>query len=233
MIRNLKALGLALVAVFAFSAMAASGASAVEAHFKIDNLNAGENGTITVEQDTTGKQLFVTDFGTVECETFMGHNGAAPETAATLTVTSVTYKGHQFAGSEKCKITKLNLQAEINFGNCDYTFNAGTWLGAGTATGNATIDCSAGVIQIVGAGCTITVPAQTPAGHIVYSNVPKTPTTADYVTAEATVTGIKYEGHGVLCATGLKTNGTYTGNAIATGFNQAGVEKDVTVTEKK
>jgi hypothetical protein len=230
MIRNLKVLGLALVAVFAMSAMVAASAQAVAAKFKADSTTASAK--FKIEQDgntATGTQVFVTEFGEVDCQTLTGSGTAANE-AAEVTVQNVAYTGHQFL-PESTACEAFGLEATINFNGCDYVFHAGTSIAAGESTGTADVVCPAGKsIDINAAGlCTVTVPAQTGLTHIIFHTVNPGGGAVSYVTATATVSNITYSGEGLLCS-GHFGNGTYSGNAIATAFNDNVAEAAVSAT---
>ena len=156
MIRNIKALGMAVVAVLAFSAVAASGAQAELAIFHADAYKA------TISANGFEKQSFKTSEGTeltcVEAEGVPGVEGSATaeEDGATLTVGEIQWNN--------CHATVLQIPVTVDQNGCEFEFNAGrlvTDTSGTTATSGAT-DTSTGSVSIVGCesetkGITITV----------------------------------------------------------------------------
>ena len=170
MSRNLKVLGLALVAVFAMSAMVASAASATTHRLTAETATA----------DLTGNQTVANQFkltgATVTCNTvkFSG-------TAATLTeeiTVHPTYEGN-------CQVSPIG-SATINTEGCNYTITGET-----NATGHAPVHivCSGSNEITINGPCVIHVKGgQTPTGGVTFTNGVD-PTKGD-VTVKATVTGI-------------------------------------------
>jgi hypothetical protein len=215
MIRNLKVLGLALVAVCAMSAVAASMASA-------DTFNSvgGVAVSLTGKQTGTG-DVFTTTAGTVKCKevTYTGTS-----TSGVTTVTGVpSYPAKTAGGEQNC--TGFGFPAEINTNGCKYLFH----IGAAT-TGTLDVVCEAGkeitVTATSGATvkCIVHVPAQTGLGTITYKNTGSG--TTQEVEIEANVSGLKYKhtaGSGLgACTTGEASAGTYVGKAIVTGETDGG-----------
>jgi hypothetical protein len=192
MTRNLKVMGLAVVAALALTAVVASAASAAEFHSSTTNTK------ITGAQTTTHQ--FVTDPGTVTCKkaTFSGEQAA--KTAASITITP---------SYTECTLATIfgNIAVTVNFNGCDYTFDA---------TGLVHIECPAGKNVVVsGPGCTVTVPAQT-VNKVSYSNTGVAGARDIDVNAEASK--IKYSYTGFTCGSGSGTeNGTYTGLTTVQG----------------
>ena len=221
MIRNIKALGLALVAVFAMSAMAASAAQAAE-------FTAAEYpATITATPDGTGKQVFTSGplGGKVRCNTVSG--------TSTLAGASTEMLAEEIEYTGECKALGL-LPATIHMNGCKYRF---------TVSGSVHIECPTGAsitVVIYQFGTTpaehgnpekvtevIHLGSQTVNG-ITYHNIE----TADgtmHVTVEAhveeeieaTYTGSLYEGS--------STTDSYEGKFIASAKNEFGEAIDTTV----
>ncbi len=154
---NLKALGLALFAVFAMSAVAASTASAQNAKITTD----GESVTLTGTE--TGEPLAnsFTAFGqTLRCpgSTFTGHkfettpHVPVPNNAENVTITP-TYVN--------C-VDQNEKPLTVSMNGCDYEFRHATTKNPNENTYTVTvyIVCSAGQIEIKGGFCTVKVPAQ-------------------------------------------------------------------------
>jgi len=219
MIRNLKVLGLALVAVFAMSAVAASMASA-------DELTS-ESSPVQL----TGKQIapgdvFTTEVGTVKCkEVSYKATTATPTTTVTATP---TYPVKALDGTQNC--TGFGFPAEIHTNGCTYLFHIGV-----ATTGTLDVLCPEGkeiTVTAIGTGtnkCTVHVPAQSGKATITYRNVGSL--TTREIEVEANITTLTYswnKGTGLgACSkeektTGEKGTGTYTGKALITGEKDNG-----------
>lgn len=140
MIRNLKVLGLALVAVFAMAAMSASAASAA-------NGKLTSTGPVTLdgtELAETGDTNALTAFGqTVECPgtEFFGHkynvtpHELIPNGAETVTITPTYDNCHTVAGNK----------ATVHMNECDFVLHIGETTGTGDTYGvSADLVCPAG-----------------------------------------------------------------------------------------
>jgi hypothetical protein len=187
MIRNLKVLGLAVVAVLALTAVMASAASAA-------SYTASAYPATATGSNTKGSEVFTTEGGKVECDShFQGSLSAA---SSTLTVTP-KYTGCEAFGF---------LEATVSFESCDYLFHA-------TSTSSTTVDvvCPAGQsVKITAGTCKVEIKAQTGLKSVGTTN------SGSSVIAKPNVTGIAYTvtQDGFLCpfgGTGNKTGATYTG----------------------
>jgi hypothetical protein len=219
MIRNIKVLGLAVVAVFAFGAITASAAFAEpEFHSEVASTK------YTAEQDG-GSQIFVTPAGTVTCTDVTGEATTTTTTNKTITATNIKYFNTNEKGEHVKCITKTlfgNIEVGIDFttDECDYLFHAT----GGVEPNGGTVDvvCNkAGGITISGPGCSITVPGG--AGQnkglkeAIYDN--KEAGAKRDVTITAKVKGISGTATGFLCSKeGAFTTGEYTGNVTVKGF---------------
>jgi hypothetical protein len=242
MTRNLKALGLALVAAFAMSAVAASAAQAEAAHFTATSPTGAVTFHATNHPTETSEQEFNVDGGETRCSTFTATGTAEatdPEHPETITESSialhdVTYKGMYFAGSEACEA--FGLESETAFNGCEYDFHAGTIVNPGTSEGTVDIVCPSGQqVEIVIAGglCTLDFPAQTGINGITYHTV-QTEGHPEEITVEAHANNITYRETG-LCGNGeLKHNMEYHGKATVKAFEDNegvdGNQVDATIT---
>lgn len=221
MIRNLKILGLTMVAMAAIAGVAAASASA---HFHAENA-----GTTSVTGSQTNTHEFTVNTGTVTCSTANFGGSQSGETAESLTITPV-YEG--------CTNSLLGSMT-VNMNGCYYTFTVTETTTETTTDGAVHIICETGkeieVKRTSGTQvCTVKVPPQTPVGGIEYHNktdeagVPKTM----YVEVTANVTGLHYTQSGILClgGTGSFTNGTYTGKVKEVGKNAGEERVGITVT---
>jgi hypothetical protein len=183
MTRNLKALGLALLAVFALGAIGAQAASAHE--FK-----AGVQKSVI-----TGKNVGVHNFQV----------GAA----GTVSCAKAKFEGTVDAGTGKTEVDEITIKptyeectfggqvAAVFFNDCAYVFDSDTTAGNSTGGEHAQVkvECAAGnKIQVHTVNCTITVGEQTIADAIRYEQdkvgeVPVTTATNTIATAHNIVTG--------------------------------------------
>ena len=248
MTRNLKVLGLALVAMFAMSVIAASAAQAVEGTFSWDSGTTTLKGTQDDENGTnkaTGSQVFTILAGAVSftCDEVHAESTVAGTGNSTIETKSITYTDSALEAEGKkdtCTGT-FGTRPVIKMNECNYRFHAGTTVGeksAGTTEGTVDIVCpGTNVIEVAAAGCLTKVPAQNGLGPVYFHTEATNPET---VTIEAKVGdepeklhnhGIKYSTSGFLCGTHTnEENGTYTGNVTVKGFNASNAQTNVTVT---
>jgi len=235
MIRNLKALGISLVAMFAMGALSASAASAVDVvttgaspalltgvgHNHV--LSADPRGSGIEFQCTTSKFAATVKSGESEITADVAYEG-------TLNATPHT--------EVHCNSSAGTLTIDMN--ECDYKLTGETTGTLPAKTGEAKdatvwIECPEGKkIQITSSlGVTLSVPPQTPTkGGVVYRNIANHPKAGEpsAVEVEATVTGITVTCAGTfLCTLGgiphHSNEYQYTGNVIMTAYkdnNEAG-----------
>jgi hypothetical protein len=221
MIRNLKALGLAFVAVFALSAMTASAASATDL-FRSSSTPV----TLTGEQEFTAGvgDIFTTTAGAIECLSAKYHG-----TVATSPVSEVVVKPTYTS----CSLAEI-IPAKVDFGSCTYKFTIDE--PAGATTGSVHLECpNAGEEVTVTAGvndagvgtnkCTIHIPPQT-VGGIKYTNVGASDPTKE-ITVDVNASGITYKetagtGTGACVTSTLQHTATYVGKALVTGEQDTG-----------
>ena len=205
--RNLKALGLALAAVFAMSAVSASAASATTHDFH------SHGNTVTAEAENT--QVFTTESSelTLVCEELTATGMVAEGESEEVEVHPV-YNNEENA-CENSLIGSMTVETE----GCDYVFTGET-----DANGHAEVHvvCEAGhEINIVSSGCTLHIPEQTVTG-IHYNNQNENTNEKD-ITVEATVTGIHYTSSGFLCGfAGIPSegnDGVEEGNSTVKGYS--------------
>ncbi len=206
MIRNLKTLGLAVMAMFALTAVAASAAQAVEFHSEI------ENTTVTASTEAGSNSVFDAAGASISCASATFTGTQAAKTSPTLTVTPV-YSNCTFLGV-------LNVPVKTN--GCQYTFHAEG--GVADVTGAS---CTA--ITFEAAGCKVEVGKQNGLKEVTYTNLGAG--TTREVTVTPHVTAITYTSSGLGCPkTGTFSDGNYTsGNAIAKGESSKGVQAGVWV----
>ncbi len=181
MTRNLKMLGLALIAVFALSAMAAAAAQATPL-FTATSYNASIHAT--TEQKIGGESEYFESIGRkVECE--IAHfTGTATANSSTLSITP-DYTDHTQGGN--CKAGQT-LTATVTENGCSYLFHTKEK----TATDyDVTVDivCPTKPIEVHVSGetCTITVGSQTAGGTLTAVNNGKHVDLSGTVTVNSTV----------------------------------------------
>jgi hypothetical protein len=216
--RNLKTLGLALAAVFAFSAVAASAASA---HYVF---TPGANPAVITGSQIGGKAenfFEITSRGTKVACTGASYIGTTEGSEPTEVKVHPTYTGCEAFG----------IAATVDTAGCDYLLTGETDL---EEHGKVHVICNAGAmikITIPSISCTLKVHEQTPTeGGITYHNIAGPP--AD-IEATATVKGVTYEreGNGVLCAAGAPSEGNdsdLTGKITIKSFEDNGCTGNLT-----
>jgi hypothetical protein len=243
MIRNLKVLLLAALAVTAFTALAASAAQA--ASFTVPGAGATEKTTLTVVKDGTGKtahQVFDisktdgTGVVTFTCEEIHGTGtvvGSAPPeaiiTTPVFTTTTAVENKCEVVGQPEVKVT--NTGCDLTFTPAgevkivsEPTHNCAHSLGSSHEAGKEPI-----TVQAPGLGCTAEVGAQKVVGNVTYHNVVEGNGSITVETPPiATPLGLTYNSFGVGCPYGTTTNGKYTtGHAIVEGFTEAGAQREI------
>jgi hypothetical protein len=207
MIRNLKALGLALMAIFALTAVASSAAQAIEFHSEI------ENTTVTASTEAGSNSVFDAAGASISCASATFTGSQAAKTSPTLTVTPA-YSNCTFLGV---------VGVPVNMNGCQYTFNAN---GEVAITGAS---CTA--ITFEAATCKVEVGKTNNQNlkEVTYTNL-NSGTTRE-VTVTPHVIGITYTSSGLGCPkAGTFSDGNYTsGNAVAKGENSKGVQVGVWV----
>jgi hypothetical protein len=223
MIRNYKVLGLAVVAMLAFGAFMAQGASAVPLTCEVP-----EKATCFATGDQGGgEHVFKSAGGSVSCvqatftsATVAGSGGAINE----LTV-SANYPTEKTGGGNNCTAFGF-AGAHVKMNECTYTFTTPTQI-SGQPTGVVTFMTGTETFPLhlvcptekkveitptfLGSSvCTQFIEPQTPTGgHVVGKNVVVTPMD---VLLEITLTGIHYTGTGSSCGNSeTHSDGSLTG----------------------
>jgi opacity protein-like surface antigen len=204
MVRNLKVLGLAVMAMLAMTAVAASAAQAVEFHSEI------ENTTITGKTEAGSNSVFDAAGASISCTSGTFTGTQALKTSTNVTVTPA-YSGCTF-------LSVLNVP--VNMNGCQYTFDAN---GEVAVTGAA---CTA--ITFEATGCKVEVKKQAGLKEVTYTNIGSG--TTREVTVTPHVIGITYTSSGLCPKNGTFSDGNYTsGNATVKGENSKGVQVGVWV----
>jgi hypothetical protein len=208
MIRNLKALGLALVALGALSAISAGGASAAGERFHSEVEPTILTGTNTNTQ--------VTAFGgaNIECTSVTFRGTATLKTESTLTL-HPTYSGCSFLGEP----------ATFDTTGCNYVFSSETV--GGRLPGE--IECTTGyAIKLTSPGCTLTFGAQKNTGGLAATNEGSGSTRDSKYVLQI---GVTFSKSGSLCFLISGTTGTCSGTITVKGFKDEGVTGPIDETE--
>jgi hypothetical protein len=217
MIRNLKVLGIAVVAVFAMSATMASMAQATPNWWFTTDAAAGKKTTLTAEQ--LGEDIFSTTAGVVKCNAHYTGSVVGP-TQSSVTLHPV-YSG----------CTAFGFAATVDTTGCSFIFDTSTTKFLATTT----VECEAGkeitvVAKLAGVTkCTVHIGAQD-VGLVTLTNATKE-NGIKYIHADISLSAITYKhtaGTGAgACTSGSASNGSYTGTAAVTGFNEGGGETSI------
>ena len=235
MIRNLKALGLALCAVFALSAMAASGASAQDVKTDVFTAPAGTHLT-GIQTGTAADNVFGTKSSAVavNCENATYKGTVGEEAAEEVTVTP------SFTG---CKAGGFNATVDVS--GCDFvlTGTTDTYFDTDNAhkgeDATVSLDCNhTGNVKITAAlGCTITF-SDTHGGNTVNQNLLGVKYTNGVsgkwdVKVDVTVDKIHYTATEACGFFGIPTTGNdtfLTQTVTVKGYSDAAHTKQVDVT---
>lgn len=171
---KIKAVGMAIIAVFAMSAVAASGASA-ETLFTADKYPVLGKGETEGEVNT-----FTLDETQVECSDLTGE-GTIEEDTPELTLATVF---------GECSTSGTSIKGHQN--GCEFLFSAGEHVAEDTYAGSAEMVCPEGkeiifTLPESGSLCAVHLPPQGPLGGVTYTNVTGQPSE---VTVDAQIEGI-------------------------------------------
>jgi hypothetical protein len=210
MIRNLKSLGLALVAVLAMSAVVASAASAA--------VEFTGTGTATGAQ-SAGNETFTTTAGTVQCDSHFavealgggGLSGSAKEVTVVPSYSNCVAFGF--------------LGADVHENGCDYIFTATEKVSAGVYKHHVKVDCPTSKgIEITAATCTVEIPET---GNSSLTTVKTTNIAGGTVTVQPEVGGVTgnvtRDGFGCPFSGLGHTTGSYHGHVAIAGSSSISV----------
>lgn len=221
MARNLKALGLAIVAALALSGIIASAASAGE---------LGSDGPVTLNGEEIGEanENRLTSFGSfVSCagSTYTAHKyDVTPHEFIATPAKTVTVTPHYV----NCKSTALGFATTVDMNSCDYVFHFNS------ANNNvlATVDCSGEshievTSNIFGSHCTTTI-LENETG---YEGLSAADNEDGTITLSGTVTGIEAhrEGPGCPGGTSSTTEGALHQNILVSGENEEGGATEISI----
>ncbi|HYG96179.1 MAG TPA: hypothetical protein VD741_03635 [Solirubrobacterales bacterium] len=199
MIRKLKTLGIALVAVLAMSAVVASAASAT-------NFTASSYPTSATASSPIGNDDFKTEAGSVECA---AHFNVGPLSKASETVTVVpTYTG--------CKAFGF-LNATVNMNGCDYVFNV---------NGSVNLSCGVKYVEITAGTCRLIIAGQSNLSKVDLANSGSG--ISAQATVGGINYSVIQDGIGCpFAGTGVKTGATYTQNSAVLVSSTNGATIDI------
>ncbi len=223
MIRNIKALGLALVAMMALGAVLASAAQAAREAVVIDTNPA----IVTGEIKAGTQHILKIPPLEIKCEVANLEGTAeqtpgqeSQQTVEDLTVTATYSNCHGI-------VVRMN--------GCKYTITGETQAQPTTTTAQAKVTgCTANkVIEVESPFvCTITIGEQNYLSHVIFSNTnpglgkPDETQTKD-IDVNATVSGIQWTGDGGLCPT-PGTGASFNGETTVRAFEDTQTQEQVT-----
>jgi hypothetical protein len=231
MIRNLKALGLAFVAVFAMSAVAATAAQAAEefhSHAEETVLTGHATGVLHFTTRPEGVRL-VCNYATFEGV----QNGTNSEDGTYTSPTATVYPQYfsTNASDEKVPCDGLggseNVTVRSNM--CHYVFHAETDE-AGMAQIDLVCENEGEAIESEVAGVVIDIPPQELPSGVHYNNLNTAETNEKHIEVETTATGIHWvcTASAFICNIGFGgtegSEGTYNGTVTVQGFTGEGDE---------
>lgn len=216
MIRNLKALGLALIAVLAMGALVAGNASAAGERFHSEK----ELTILTGENETGNIHVFKSGSLEIKCTTAKfagtskGVSAGANDFVATTVTVHPTYTG--------CSDNIFGGTDTVDTAGCNYVFSSET---------NATkhlpteISCTTGTaIKVTAPGCTLSFGTQKNGGGVSSANEGSSTTRDTTTNSTTTATFTK---SGFACGLVSGTVGEYSGATTMKGFIDNGVSGNI------
>lgn len=206
--RRLTTIGLAVAAIAITSVAFANAAVAAP-------LFHSESAPVTFK-GTSPNNEFVTNAGSVACETssFSGSNSTTSSSTATLTP---VYSGCTAFGV---------VGAKISMNGCAYLFHLVE--GSSPPTAKVDVECPSGKeVTIEASICTVHVPPQSGLSHVVFTNKGSKKTRD--IEASVTVGGITYTATSGCLNAGTASNGIYSGTVTVQGSDSGGAQQGIWV----
>lgn len=218
--RNLKALGLALVAAFAMSVVAASAAQAEKGLLTETN---NEYPVAITGHEENDPNAFTLQGNATECSD-VTFEGTIEEATTNLTITP-----------HYTECVSGGVKSKVHLNGCDYTFTTGT-LTAGheVAHGSVHVICPEGknielTIPEAGTLCQVHIPGQAPEGEVTYTNNPAlSGDEFDDVTVDVDVdVAVNVTKESIFCplAAGVDT-AIYESEVTVTGWEDLGIHEN-------
>jgi len=218
MMRNLRALSLAIMAVMAMSAVVASAPASA------DEITSETSPTLMSGNQVGLGDVLTTTAGTVKCKEIIYLSGSMATPTTTITVTP-TYPLKASDGTQNC--TGMGFPVEVFTNGCAYQF---TISGGGVTTGGFDIICleKKEITMIATSGpttkCILHIPPQNISSGVTYSNTGAGTTREISITMNF-VNSLSYShtpGGGVGSCTSGSGKGSYTGAATLGGLTHVG-----------
>jgi hypothetical protein len=242
MTRNLKALGLALVALFAFGAIAASGASAQRL-----TTEGGKAVTLTATETGSTFENSLTAFGgRVHCpgSTITGHKKKTEaETAIKRehelllnNATEVTLTPH-FRNCTSEDAARNRFPTTIDMNGCDFLLTVGTLVSLDTYRTEVHVVCPPNkfieITQFSSSShalrvCATKITTTTPTSHAHIRNTPAAAGTRNDLDVVGTFTDIEAHQSG-LCGSSTTREGVQHINATVKAVDAAGLQTGITI----
>ncbi|MFT3864759.1 MAG: hypothetical protein QM729_10845 [Solirubrobacterales bacterium] len=203
MIRNLRILGLTMVAMLAVGVVGASAASAASFH--------SESSETFVLGSQSTQNVFTVNSRTVKCSTATFTGSFTGTSKSTLENIHPEYGGCEAFG----------LEATVNTEGCNYTFNEPS--GSSTYTGTVNVVCESGKeIEINAAStCVVKVGSQSGLSSVTYTDEGSGSSRSVLVTANVSGISSTVSGSTLICGTNGTRSATYTGSVSTKGYTSA------------
>ena len=233
-IRNLKVLGLALVAVLAMSAVAASAASAVS---QLTGSATKVHATDPSARFTLASENYVTCHATYTVGNINSTKTAGVHNTLVLPASSLTIAPDYTKCHAKTKENNELGPATVTMNGCDRELTFGSTIGPDQFAVSVDIVCPAGKvieIHVYSAAnhatniCTTTIGPQTGLTGLTATNTTKAPNT---VVLSGTITKIKYTRHNILCGGSPESEAVEAGQAEALGATGGGESTGISISE--
>ena len=224
--RNLKALGLALIAVFAMSALVSSAAQA-EITLTAESYPATLTGTKITNAEHPNHIFTYGAFGTFECAKATFHGTLKEANQKSITITP-TYS--------ECKA--FGLPATMTMNSCTFVYhNETTDISCATEPKHIVIDIYASAAKHAANEklCELTIGAQVNLEKNIYSNTAGTPNDVDVTSSVTEIAAKRIGGSALLCGP-AEAKGTYKGLTTLEAFkdlegNKEGAQIGLTYSE--
>jgi len=216
MIRNLKALGLVVVAALAMSAMVASAAQAEAITTQKLTAQDGTYPEAFHGENPIAKETFITEAGAVECDSTF--SGSLSEASTTVSVKASYTNCRAFGGL---------FAATVNMTGCEYKFHLTTKLSAHKYQAHADLTCTPTTdhVDIVAGPCEIHIDEQL---NMTTVDIEVMTGAKNDITVDPNVEGINYtvvkDGFGCpFSGTGAKTGAKYIAHEPVTVTSAGGI----------
>ncbi|MFT3864758.1 MAG: hypothetical protein QM729_10840 [Solirubrobacterales bacterium] len=203
MIRNLRILGLTMVAMLAVGVVGASAASAASFH--------SESSETFVLGSQSTQNVFTVNSRTFKCSTVTFTGSFEGTSKSTLEEIHPEYGGCEAFG----------LEIAINTEGCNYTFDEPSGSGSESHTGTVNLVCATGheiEMNTASGVCVVTVGSQSGLSSVTYTDEGSGSSRSVLVTANVSGISVDVSGSTLICGTNGTRSATYTGSVSTKGY---------------